>query len=82
MLQTNGLHVRKILHETLDIFHAGTTPAVDGLVIIPDDHHLAAVTGEHADPGVLNAVGILKFIHQNMAEALLIVFQQMGFMQP
>ncbi len=82
LFQTNGLYVVKILHKALDVLDTGTAPAIDRLIIVTDNHDLAAVSGEQADPGILNAVGILKFIDQNMAEALLVVFQQMWFMQP
>ena len=66
----------------LNIFDFGATPAINGLIVIADNKQVAGLTGEHSYPGILNGVGILEFIHQNLAKALLIVGQNIGTFQP
>ena len=59
-------------------------PAVDGLVLVAHRPYgaVAAVggaprhTGQHPQPSVLNAVGVLELVHQQMPKAALVVFQQ------
>ena len=40
------------------------------------------VTCQHTDPGILDGVGILELIHQNMAKTLLVMGKNMGLVQP
>ncbi|CCK04814.1 conserved hypothetical protein [Cronobacter sakazakii 701] len=82
MFETNGLCARKVIQEALNILHLRAAPAVNRLVIVTHDHHFAGVARQQADPGVLNAVGVLELIHQNIGEALAVVIEDMRFVEP
>lgn len=58
LLQTDGLRAGEIVEKALDVLHLRAAPAVDRLVVIAHDHHLAGIPGQQADPRVLNVVGI------------------------
>lgn len=64
MLETDSFRAGEIVEEALDVLHLRAAPAVNGLIVIADDHHLAGIARQQADPRVLNVVGILKFVHQ------------------
>ncbi len=53
----------------------GTTPAVDGLVVIADGEDVASVIGKDTHKRVLDGVGILEFVDQNLTEARTVVCQ-------
>ena len=72
----------EIVEKALDVLHLRAAPAVDRLVVIAHDHHLAGIPGQQADPRVLNVVGILEFVHQNVGEAFTVVLQDMWFVEP
>ncbi len=82
LFQTNELHVREIPAELMDILHPGAAPAVDRLVIIAHHEDLAGIAGQQPHPGVLNGIGILKLVHQDVAEALPVMGQQIGMVAP
>lgn len=82
LLQADGFRAGEILQEALDVFHLRAAPAVDRLVIVADDHHVAVAARQQADPGVLDAVGILEFVHQHVGETLAVVVEDMRLVQP
>ncbi len=81
-LQPDDVSAGKILVELLDVFDAGTAPAVNRLIIVANHHQVIVAAGQHAQPGVLHSVSVLELIDQDMAEAALIVVQQAGIVQP
>ena len=76
LFQADGLRAGEILQELLHVLDLGAAPAVDGLVVVADHEHVAAVAGEHAHERVLDAVGVLEFVDQDFAEALPVVREQ------
>ncbi len=82
LLEANGLGALIVGQEALDVLDLGAAPAIDGLVVVADDHHLAGVAGQHPQPGVLDAVGILEFVHQDVLEAVAVVLEDVGLVQP
>ncbi len=82
LLEANGLGALIVGQEALDVLDLGAAPAVDGLVIVADDHHFAAVASQHPQPGVLDTVGILELIHQDVLEAVAVVLEDVGLAQP
>ena len=82
MLQAYGLGIGEVVRELLDVLDLGAPPAVDRLVVITHHHQACTATGEQTQPCVLDGVGILKLIHQDMTEASLIVLQQAGLIPP
>ena len=56
-----------------DILEIGASPRVNALCVVADDHHVSVPAGNRVDELRLNAVGILIFIHKDVAELVLIV---------
>ena len=48
----------------------------------PDDERDAGVACEQAQPGVLDGIGILKLVNQDVLKALSVMLQQFGILQP
>ena len=72
----------EIVEEALNVLHLRPAPAVDRLVVIAHDHHLAGIAGQQADPRVLDVVGIPEFVHQNVGEAFTVVLQDVRLVEP
>ncbi len=81
LLQPDDLR-REVLVELLDVLDLGTAPAVDGLIIVAHHHETGAILGKVLEPGVLDGVGVLEFVHQQVLEAPLVVFEQAGVVAP
>ena len=67
------------LELALEVAHVadfGTAEGVDRLVVVADREHRRAFAGQQLQPAVLEHVGILELIDQNLAKALLIVAAQ------
>ena len=62
-----------ILLEFEQVFDLGTAPAINGLIVVTDDKQVVAVAGQQGQPSILDAVGVLEFVHQHMAEAALVM---------
>ena len=69
LLKPHQLHVAQILLEAMDVLNPGSAPAVDGLVIVAHGGDMGAATGENPEPGILDGIGVLEFVHQDMSEA-------------
>ena len=76
MLKLDHLHIWEIFIEIEQIGHLGTAPPVNALVVVADDENLAGVAREHAHPGVLQRVGVLEFVDQQMPPAFAVVGEQ------
>ena len=63
LLQAHHLGSTEVIAEGADVLNAGTSPAIDGLIVITHDGNGYFVTGQHLQPGVLNAIGILELVH-------------------
>ena len=82
LFQAQGARAGKIFLEALQIFDARTAPAVDRLIVVTDDSDVRITARKHPQPGVLDGIGVLEFVDQNMLEALLVVRQQRRVVQP
>ena len=63
----------------LEIGHVADIRAaesVDRLVVVADREHHAARPGQELQPAVLQAVGVLELVHQDMAEAAAVMLAQ------
>jgi hypothetical protein len=78
LLQTHHLGVGIVALEALDVLHPGPAPAIDGLIIVAHQEEMVPVPGQQAQPGVLDGIGILELIHQDVGEALLVVVADVG----
>ncbi len=82
LFQAHHLHILEVLGEALDVFDARPAPAVDGLVVVAHHEQVAAAAGQQAQPGILDGVGVLELVHQDVAEAVLVVGQDLGVVAP
>ena len=60
------------------IANACAAKGIDALVVIADRHHALSFArrSEHLQPGILQLVGVLELVDQQMLEALLVMFAQ------
>ena len=75
LLQLDDLGARKVLLELQDIGHFRAAPRVDRLVVVPHHADILAVLCEQAEPKVLDLVGVLIFVDQDVFEAVLVLLQ-------
>ncbi len=62
---------------------ARAAPAVDRLVIVADDERDGRVIArEQPQPRVLDGVGVLEFVHEQVPEPALVMRQQLGIVAP
>ena len=73
LLQPHRAQAGEVLAETADILDLGAAPAVDRLVVVTDDGDAGSAAGQQPQPGVLDGVGVLKLVDQNMPETSLIM---------
>ena len=78
LFEADDLCAREVLFELQDVLDLGTPPRIDGLVIVPYAGDVASGLGQQAQPQILDAVGVLIFVHHDIAEALLIGFQHLA----
>ena len=60
-----------LLREAQDVLHISSTPGVDRLGVIADDHEIAVFPDEEVDHAALEAVGILELIDKDELELTL-----------
>ena len=63
--------------EVLHVLDAGSAPAVNRLVVVSDDEGSAALAGELLQPVVLDAVGILELVDEEVAEPVAVVVAEL-----
>ena len=73
LLQPDDLRIRVITLKGLNIFDLRAAPAVDRLIVVADGEEVVVRPGQEAQPSVLDGVGVLKLVDQDMREASLIV---------
>jgi hypothetical protein len=69
---------REIAIETQYVRHLGAAPRIDRLVIVADAADILALLRDQPQPQILRAVGVLIFVDQHIAEALLIEFEHVA----
>ena len=83
LLQLDLVLDRKFAHKVGHIAHARAPKGVNALVVIAHGQHRAALPGsaigavllarQHLDPGILQLVGVLKLINQDVAKTPLVM---------
>ena len=73
LFQPHHLGAGVVLLETQDVADFGPAPAVDGLVVVAHATDVVMAPRQKAKPQILGHVGILVFVHEDIAEAFLIV---------
>jgi len=66
----------KFTHQVGHVAHVCAAKAIDGLVVVAHSKNRALLACDEFEPCVLQLVGVLKFVHQNMIEAVLVVRAQ------
>jgi len=68
--------------ELVQILHARAAPPVDRLVVVAHREQLSLRAREQRQPPILDGIGVLEFVDQNMAEAGAVMLQQGGIVAP
>ena len=66
----------KFAHQVGHVAHICAAKAVDGLVVVAHSKNRALLARDKFEPCVLQLVGVLKFVHQNVVETVLVVRAQ------
>ena len=75
VFQTNGFRVGKVPAEVQDVLHFGTTPAVDGLIVVAHHANVLMALNKVFDKTKLNAVRVLIFVDLHMIKLRLMLLQ-------
>ena len=82
LLQQVGDQVRKVFLHAGNVAVVGTSPAVDGLVLVANNEEVAMPGCQLFEKRVLGHVSVLKFVHQDVEVPLLVVSQdRRGFLE-
>ncbi len=78
LLQADDVFDVVIAGELAHIAHFRAAKSVNRLVIVAHGKHRIALARQQLQPLVLQAVGVLEFVHQNVLETLLVMRPQVG----
>ena len=78
LLEPDDRRPGKILLEAQDVADLGAAPAVDRLVVVADAAEIAALLGQEPQPQILRDVGVLVLVDEEIAEAPLVVGEDVG----
>ena len=67
-LEPDHLCAGKVPLEAQDVFDVGAAPGVDRLIVVADAAQIAVRSGEEAEPEILDDVGVLVLVNQNVAK--------------
>ena len=79
-LQPDHACAGKILLEAEDVADLGAAPAIDRLIVVADAADAVMGLRQQPEPEVLCDVGVLILVHQQIAEALLVVGEHVGML--
>ena len=77
-LEAHHERAGKVFAELVDVFHLGTTPAVNALVVVAHHERRTARARNEPQPLVLQRVGVLEFVDQHVREAVAVVREDIG----
>ena len=66
------------LFELQDVGDVRTPEPVDGLIAVPHHHDVAVLAGQQDGQSVLDGVGVLELVHEDVGEALPVELQDVG----
>ena len=78
LLQLDLAHVRKFAQKIGHVAHAGTPEGVNALVVVAHGQHGGFGAHQLFQPRVLQLVGVLELVHQDVPEPLLVVLADVG----
>ena len=73
LLQLDDAGVRVVLLELEDVADVGAPPPVDGLVVVADHAEVPVALRQQAQQPVLDAIGVLVLVDEDVTEAILIL---------
>ena len=76
LFQLDQFDGAEILLKALHVAHVGAAERIDRLVVVADGEHRRLLAGKQLQPLVLQHVGVLEFVDQDVPEPMLIVFAQ------
>ena len=76
-LQPDDPGAGKIALEAQDVADLRPAPAIDRLVVVADAAEIAPALGQQAQPEILRDIAVLILVHQDVAELLLILGQDL-----
>ena len=71
LFELDDLQLRVIAAELVDVLGVGAAPGVDALVVVAHAGEARLGAGDGLEQAVLRVVGVLVFVHQQVAKALL-----------
>ena len=77
LLQAHHAGTGEIALETLEMLHPRPAPAEDGLIVVAHHERRVGRSGQEPHRPILDRVGVLEFIHQNVLEPPLVLFPQL-----
>ncbi len=78
LLEPDHRGAGKIGFEAQDVADLGAAPAVDRLVVVADTAQIAPGLGQEPQPQILRDVGVLVLVDQDIAEAPVVVGEDLG----
>src|SRR4030095_742360 len=69
VFEADDFGVWPVFFESQDVLDLGAAPAIDGLIIVTHNAEISMALGQGLDDAVLEAVGVLVFVDQQMIEA-------------
>ena len=77
LLQADGPGLGVLLLEVQDVLDVGPPEPVDGLVVVTHHAEVLVPPRQEAGQQILQVVGVLIFVHQHVAELVLVVVQHL-----
>ena len=76
--QELDLGLGEVVEEADQVLDPGAAEAVDALIVVADHGQVAALPRQQLDELELDVVGVLELVHQDVAEALLVLALEVG----
>ena len=79
-LQPDDAGAGEVFLEAQDVFHFRATPAINRLIVVAYATNIVMALGQQAQPEILHQVGVLVFVHQDVAELAVVLRQHLGWL--